>query len=125
METFWDFFRLIVVSFVFIAYLIMLFSIITDLIRDRETSGWVKAIWALFLIFLPFLTALAYLIFRGDGMNRRSHEVATRLQEAQNAYIQGVAGTSPAQQIADAKSLLDSGTITEDEFRQLKSRALS
>ncbi|MCW4354146.1 SHOCT domain-containing protein [Hoyosella sp. YIM 151337] len=125
METFWDFFRLIVVSFVFIAYLIMLFSIITDLIRDRETSGWVKAIWALFLIFLPFLTALAYLIFRGDGMNRRSHEVATQLQQAQDAYIKGVAGTSPAQQIADAKVLLDAGTITDEEFQRLKTRALA
>ncbi|RVW00228.1 SHOCT domain-containing protein [Rhodococcus xishaensis] len=125
MDSFWDFLWVILVSFAFIAYLILLFSIITDLFRDHKTSGWVKAIWVVFLIILPFITALIYLIVKGDDMTKRSVRAAREVQDAQDAYIRQVAGgKSGAEQIADAKALLDAGTITQEEFAALKAKAL-
>ncbi|MGA4791523.1 PLDc N-terminal domain-containing protein [Nocardia sp. AB354] len=121
----WDVFWLIIMSFAFAAYLILLFWIFTDLFRDRGTSGWVKAVWVVFLFVLPLLTSLVYLIVRGGGMAQRSARPAKEAEEAQNAYIKEVAGTNSATQIADAKRLLDEGTITAQEFEQLKSRALA
>lgn len=121
----WDVFWLIIMSFAFAAYLILLFWIFTDLFRDRGTSGWVKAVWVVFMFVLPLLTSLVYLIVRGGGMAQRSARAAKETEEAQNAYIKEVAGTNTATQIADAKRLLDEGTITAQEFEQLKSRALA
>ncbi|MDH6282431.1 putative PurR-regulated permease PerM [Rhodococcus sp. LBL1] len=125
MDSFWDFLWVILVSFAFIAYLMLLFSIITDLFRDHKSSGWVKAIWVVFLIILPFITALIYLIVKGDDMTKRSVRAAQQMQDAQDSYIRQVAGKSSADQIADAKALLDAGTITQDEFQSLKAKALA
>ncbi|TXH39888.1 MAG: hypothetical protein E6Q90_15380 [Actinobacteria bacterium] len=112
--------------FCFVAYLFILFFILTDLFRDHKLSGWWKAVWILFLIFLPFITALAYLIFRGKGMGERAQQAQADAIAAQNAYIKQVAGTStPADQISGAKALLDSGAITQEEFDKIKSQALS
>ena len=121
----WDVFWLIIMSFAFVAYLILLFTIITDLFRDQNTSGWVKAIWVVFLFVLPLITSLVYLIVRGGGMAHRSAGAAQQARDAQDAYIKQVAGTSSAAQIADAKQLLDNGTITAEEFERLKHKALS
>lgn len=121
----WNFFWLIVEFFLFLAYIVVLFHIIGDLFRDQELAGMKKALWILGLLLIPFLTALAYLIVRGDGMAVRQHAVATRIVEQQEAYLREVAGTGPAQEIAAAKSLLDSGAITQDEFAQLKAKAMS
>lgn len=125
MDSFWDFLWVILVSFAFVAYLMLLFSIITDLFRDHKTSGWVKAIWVVFLIVLPFITALVYLIVKGDDMTKRSIRAAKDMQSAQDAYIRQVAGKSGPEQIADAKALLDAGTITPEEFESLKAKALA
>ena len=125
MEGFWEFFWFIFVCFAFAAYLTVLFSIITDLFRDHETSGWVKAIWIFFLFIIPFLSALIYLIVRSDGMAKRSMAAAQHVKHAQDSYIRDVAGQSPAQQIADAKALLDSGTITDAEFQAIKAKTLA
>ncbi|MBM7458509.1 PLDc N-terminal domain-containing protein [Rhodococcus coprophilus] len=122
---FWDIIWFIVVSFAFIAYLIMLWMIISDLFRNREQSGWVKAIWIVFLFVFPLLTGLVYLVIHGRGMAERSAREAAQIKSAQDNYIREVAGKSPAEHIADAKALLDAGTITEDEFQVLKSQALS
>jgi hypothetical protein len=114
--------------FVFFAYLMVLFSIIGDLFRDSELNGWVKAIWIIFLIFVPFLTALIYLIARGNGMTKRSIAQATEMRKAQDEYIRATAGsggTSSVDDIAKAKALLDSGTITKAEFDGLKAKALA
>lgn len=111
--------------FVFFAYIFALFSIITDLFRDHTLNGWWKAVWIFFLIFFPVITALVYLIARGSGMSRRAVAAANEYKTAQDEYIKSVAGTSPADQIAQAKSLLDSGTITQAEFDTLKTHALS
>lgn len=124
-DSFWDFLWLILITFAFVAYLMLLFAIIGDLFRDHKLSGWWKAVWVFFLIFLPFITALVYLIARGDGMSQRSLAAAQQLKSEQDAYIKDVAGKSPADQIADAKALLDAGTITDAEFASLKAKALS
>ena len=128
--SFWDVLWLIFVSFAFVAYLMLLFWILSDLFRDRETSGWIKAVWIIFLIFLPLLTSLVYLIARGRGMSERSVAEAQRMQDAQEKYIRDVAGAggstaTPAAQIAEAQKLLDSGAISQEEFQQLKAKALA
>ena len=122
---FWDFFWLLVWSFFFIAYLMVLFQIIADLFRDRELSGWWKAVWIIFLIFLPILTSLVYLIARGRGMSERQAAAVAQAKHDTDTYIRQVAGASPAEQITHAKALLDSGAITPDEFAQLKAKALA
>ncbi|HET8993674.1 MAG TPA: SHOCT domain-containing protein [Rhodococcus sp. (in: high G+C Gram-positive bacteria)] len=122
---FWDIIWYIIVCFAFIAYLIMLWMIISDLFRNRDQSGWIKAVWIVFLFIIPWLTALVYLIVHGDGMAKRSAREAAEFKSAQDNYIREVAGKSPAEHIAEAKALLDAGTITEDEFESLKSKALA
>ncbi|MFE3446093.1 PLDc N-terminal domain-containing protein [Nocardia sp. NPDC059180] len=121
----WDVFWLIIMSFAFVAYLILLFTIITDLFRDRQTSGWAKAIWVVFLFILPLITSLVYLIVRGNSMAERANAEADRVQAATDTYIKQTAGTNSAAQIADAKQLLDDGTISPDEFDRLKAKALA
>ncbi len=111
-------------AFIFVSYLFALFAIIGDLFRDDKLSGWWKAIWIIFLIFLPLLTALVYLIARGKGMGERSAAQAQQYRAAQDQYIKQVAGSSPTEEIAKAKELLDSGTITQAEFDALKAKAL-
>jgi hypothetical protein len=124
-DTFWHFLWSTVVIFAFIAYLMILFNILVDLFwRDHKTSGWVKAIWVIFLILVPYLTALAYLIVRGTGMAERAREQAMQAKKETDDYIKTAAGRSPAQEIADAKALLDGGTISQGEFDALKAKAL-
>ena len=130
MENFWSIIWIVVWSFLFIAYLMIFFRIITDLFSDHEVSGWVKAIWIIALIFVPFLTALIYLIFRGKGMAERQMGRMREMQSQQAAYIRDVAAQSggsksAADSIADAKALLDNGTITAAEFDKLKAKALA
>lgn len=122
---FWNFVWLIIISFAFICYLMVLWTVLADLFRDHKTSGWVKAIWIVLLFFIPLVTSLVYLIVRGQGMAERSREQAANVKAAQDSYIRDVAGKSPADQIADAKALLDSGVIDENEFQALKSKALA
>jgi hypothetical protein len=123
--SFWDVVWFIFISFAFVAYLMVLFSILSDLFRDRETSGWVKAVWIVALIFLPLLTSLIYLIARGSGMAERSWKSAEAVRQQQDAYIREVAGkSSPVDQIAQARAMLDSGAITQTEFDALKAKAL-
>ena len=126
MNSFWDWYWLLVWTFFFVCYLMVLFQIIIDLFRDRDLSGWWKALWIIFLIIFPFLAAIIYLIARGLGMGERQAGEMRRAQAASDQYIQSVAGRSnPAEQIASAKSLLDSGAITQDEFDKLKAKALA
>jgi Phospholipase_D-nuclease N-terminal len=125
-DSFWDFIWYTLVIFAFFAYLMVLFHILVDLFSyDKKTSGWVKAIWVICLIVFPFITALVYLIARGRGMADRSLEAATDAKRATDAYIRETAGRSAAQDIADAKALLESGTITQQEFEAIKGKALS
>jgi hypothetical protein len=125
MSNFWDLMWLILSTFVFVAYLLILFQIVGDLFRDSELGGGSKALWLICLIFLPMLTALVYVIVRGNGMANRQRAAMQRSKAEAEDYIRQVAGKSPAEQIADAKALLDAGTINQDEFSKLKAKALS
>lgn len=123
-STIWDVIWWFLTAFVFIAYLFALISIIGDLFRDRKLNGLLKAVWLLFLVFVPFLTALVYLVFRGRGMGERATEQAQQSRTVADDYIRSVAGSAgPATEIAQAKELLDSGAITAEEFASLKDAA--
>lgn len=117
---FWTLFWL----FALVAYLFALFGVITDLFRDQELAGGWKAVWLLFLFFLPFLTALTYLIVRGRGMAERSRMAAVRQREVVDAYIRDVAGGT-AGELAKAKELVDAGALTPEEFDRLKAKVLA
>jgi hypothetical protein len=114
--------------FLFFAYIWILITILMDLFRDHELSGWAKAVWIIALLFVPLITMLVYLIVRGGGMAERAMKQAQRQQQAMNEYIRQTAasaGATPADQIAQAQKLLDAGTISQDEFNALKAKALS
>jgi hypothetical protein len=111
-------------SYVFIAYLMILVSIVADLFRDHELNGGFKALWIIFLVFVPFVTALVYLIARGRGMSERAAARAQQGRAAADDYIRAAAGSSPADDITKAKALFDSGAITQAEFDSLKQRAI-
>jgi hypothetical protein len=123
---FWDFFWLLIWSFLFVMFLMVLFQIFGDLFRDPDLSGWAKAAWVIGLIVFPFLVILIYLIARGKGMAERQAIAMRAARQSTDEYIQSVAGSSaPAEQIASAKALLDAGTITQAEFDRLKAKALT
>lgn len=111
--------------FFMLMYLMMLFSVITDLFRNKKMSGAMKAVWVLFLLILPLLSLLVYLIANGKEMSERSMAQHAAAEADVRQYIRQTAGTSPADDIAQAKSLLDTGAIDQAEFDILKAKALS
>ena len=122
----WEFFWFFLWTYFFVAYLVVLFRIIGDLFRDRELSGGMKAVWFIGLLVVPFLSAVIYLITRGDGMARRQMQAARQAQGEADQYVRSVAGrANPAEQIASAKGLLDAGTVTQAEFERFKAKALA
>jgi ABC-type multidrug transport system fused ATPase/permease subunit len=113
--------------FLFVIWFYLLLMIFSDLFRDHEMSGGLKAVWVIVLVVLPYLGILIYLIARGHGMGQRAVAEQARMQEQMNERIRSVAGSSggtAADQIAQAKSLLDSGAISQAEFDSLKAKAL-
>ena len=125
MSTFWDSFWLIAEAFIFLAYLFVLFFIFSDLFRNSEMRGFVKALWILGLILPIPLVALIYILWHGPGMAQRQRQAMERVKSDNDSYIRQIAGKSPADQISVAKALLDAGTINVDEFAQLKAKALA
>ena len=113
--------------FIFFAWFMCLFWIFGDLFRSRDLSGGAKTLWALFIIIVPFVGILVYLIVRGHSMTERSLEQQREMQAAQAEYIKSVAGSgaTSTEQIASAKQLLDSGAISQQEFDRLKAKALA
>jgi len=125
MSNFWDVVWLMISTFFFVAYLIIMFQIVVDLFRDQELGGGSKVLWMIGLIFVPVLTAIIYIIARGSGMATRQRASLQRAKSDTDAYIKDVAGRSPAAEIAEAKALFDAGTINQAEFDKLKAKALS
>lgn len=112
--------------FILFMFIFVWVMVIFDLFSDHTMSGWGKAIWVVFLIIFPPITTLVYLIARGGSMAERRQKQVQAAEQAQKAYIQSAVGsTSPADQIASAKALLDAGTINQSEFEDLKAKALS
>jgi hypothetical protein len=115
-----------IIFFAWVIWIWMVFTILADVFRRRDISGWGKAAWAVFLIVLPFLGALCYLIAQHDGMAERSAQAAQSQKAQFDDYVRSVnPGGGAASEIDKAKSLLDSGAITPDEFATLKARALA
>ncbi|MET0974427.1 MAG: SHOCT domain-containing protein [Leifsonia sp.] len=127
--TIWDFFVWFFWLYIAIACIWIFITVFIDIFRDPELNGWAKALWVIFLVFLPFLAAFIYLIARGRSMSERAAAAAAKSQAATNDYIRSVASTSgsdsAASQIESAKRLLDSGAITQPEYDALKAKALA
>lgn len=110
--------------FLLFAWLWILISIVADLFRDPDISGWGKAFWVLFLIALPFLGVLLYLIARGSGMRDRALAEQAAAQEQMDAYIREKAGSSPADELSKLNDLKERGAISQEEFDRAKSKLL-
>jgi Short C-terminal domain/Phospholipase_D-nuclease N-terminal len=112
--------------FLFAAWLMILFTIIADLFRDHQLSGWAKAAWVLFLIFVPFLAALIYLIVRGDGMRERSIKEQQDVQKQLDTYVRETAsGGSAADELAKLAKLHDDGKLTDQQFEEAKAKVIT
>jgi hypothetical protein len=113
--------------FLFIAWIWVLFTIITDLFRSRDLGGWGKALWVIFIIFLPLLGSLVYLIARGGKMAERSADAAAERERQTREYIRSVSGnaSSTADEIDKLAQLRAAGTLTEEEFQAQKAKLLT
>ena len=114
---------------VMVAYFFVLFRIIMDIFRDRSMGGFAKALWLIALLFIPLVTALIYVIARGKGMAQRDVEAMEEYRAAQVEYTKDLMKdaakpATAADQIAQAKALLDSGAISQEEFEKLKAKAI-
>ena len=121
---FLEFLWAMIVFFAWIAWIWIAITCFIDIFRRHDIGGGHKAAWVVFIILLPFLGVLVYLIAQHDGMRERSVKQAQEQQAAFDKYVKDTAGGSAAE-IAKAKELLDAGTITQEEFESIKVRALS
>jgi len=108
--------------FLLVVWFWILIAILGDLFRDHELSGWWKAVWVLFLIFVPFLTALIYLIVRGQGMRERSVKAQADAQRHFASYVRETAGSSPVDELHKLSELKDKGAISDAEFERMKAK---
>jgi hypothetical protein len=123
--TFGELLLVVVEIFLFVIWIWILFTIITDLFRDHEMSGWGKAIWLLFLVFIPFLTGLVYLIVRGSGMRDRAIKAQTDAKKHFDEYVREQAATSPADELHKLNDLREKGALSQEEFDQAKTKLLA
>jgi hypothetical protein len=124
--TFGDVMWTMFVFFAWILFFWLLFGVFGDLFSRHDVSGWAKAGWTVFVIILPFLGIFVYLISQGKGMGERAQQRAQAQQTQMDDYVRSVASSSsPTEEIAKGKQLLESGAITQAEFDQLKARALA
>ena len=121
---FLEFLWAMIVFFAWVAWIWIVITVFIDLFRRHDIGGWGKAGWVVFVIVIPFLGVLVYLIAQHDGMRERTLEQAKSQQAAMDQYVRDTAGGS-ASEIAKAKELLDSGAITQAEFDSIKAKALS
>ncbi len=123
LEVFWT----MLIFFGFVVWLWILFTVFVDIFRRHDTSGWIKVLWIVFIVILPYLGAFVYLIAEHKGMSERALAQQKEAKAQFDQYVQDAAGSSgdPTAQIAKAKQLLDSGAITQAEFDQVKQKALA
>ncbi len=111
--------------FLWILWIFLLVRIISDVFRSHDLGGWAKAGWSLFVIILPFLGALTYIIVRGGSMHDRELQQYQRADEARRAYIRQTAGTGPSDELTKLAALRDQGVLTPEEFAAQKAKLLS
>jgi len=121
LEVFWT----MLIFFGFVVWLWILFAVIADLFRRHDASGWVKVGWIAFIVVLPYFGVFVYLIAQHKGMTERTVERQQAIQTETAEYVRSVAGNGAAGEIANAKGLLDQGTISQAEFDQIKAKALA
>jgi len=124
MDVLWS----MIIFFAWVAWIWILIVILTDVFRRHDIGGWTKALWTIFLVVIPFLGVLVYLIAQHDGMTERQQKDVQAQQAQFDSYVRQAAGTGgggPASEIAKAKELLDSGAITQSEFDTLKAKAVA
>ena len=117
-----------IIFFAWVAWIWILIVILTDVFRRHDIGGWTKAVWTIFLVVIPFLGVLVYLVAQHDGMAERQQKDVQAQQDQFDSYVRQAAGTGgggPASEIAKAKELLDSGAITQSEFDTLKAKAVA
>ena len=114
------------IFFAWIIWFWLLITVFADIFRRRDTSGFAKVLWIIFVIVLPFLGVFIYMIANHEGMTERSVKQAQAQQAQMDDYVRNVAGSGgAAAEIEKAKGLLDSGAITQAEFDSIKAKALS
>ncbi len=123
--TFGELLLVVVEIFLFVVWIWILFTIITDLFRDHEMSGWAKALWILFLVFIPFLTGLVYLIVRGSGMRDRAIKAQTDAKKHFDEYVREQAHASPADELHKLNELREKGALSQEEFDAAKAKLLA
>ena len=111
--------------FLFVFWIFILIQIVVDIFRSHDMGGWAKALWLIFILILPVLGVLVYLIARGGKMQQHQVEAAKEQQQAFNSYVQQAAGTSTADQLATLATLKESGALTDAEFEAQKAKLLS
>ncbi len=116
---------LVLEIFFFVIWIWILITILMDLFRDHALSGWWKAVWVLFLVFIPFLTALVYLIARGGGMRERTIKAQAEAKQHMDAYIREQAHSSPADELHKLNDLKEKGAISSEEFDKAKAKLLA
>lgn len=122
LEVFWT----MLIFFAFVIWIWILITVLIDIFRRHDSSGFAKVLWIIFIIVLPYLGVFIYLIVEHKGMAERSIKQQQAVQRQMDDYVKSVAGsTDPAEQIAKAKQLLDAGTINQGEFEQIKQQALA
>ena len=120
----WEAIWLVFVIFVFIVALMAIFSIVIDIFRDRELSGWAKAAWLVALVFFTLFTAIVYVIARGRGMAERSMKEQVQAKQDFDEYVRDVAGGGAASELERAASLHNEGKISDEEYATLKAKIL-
>src|SRR6056297_2181193 len=120
-DIFWSIFWL----FLMLAWIWVVISVLADVFRSRDLRGISKALWVLFIILIPWLGVLAYIIVRGDRMEANQLETAKRWEDAQRDYIRNMAGISPAAELEKLAALKEQGVLTEEEFTNQKARVLN
>lgn len=112
--------------FFFVVWIWILITILSDLFRDHELSGWAKAAWVLFLVVIPFLTALIYLIARGEGMRDRTIKAQADAKKHFDEYVREQAhASSPADELHKLAELKDKGALSQEEFDRAKAKLLA
>jgi hypothetical protein len=113
-----------IIFFFWVIWIWIVVTVLIDVFRRHDIGGFAKALWVIFVVILPWLGVLIYLIVEHDGMRERSMKQAQAQKDALDDYVREAAGGS-ADEIAKAKQLLDQGAITQEEFDALKAKALS
>lgn len=122
--TFGDLLLTVFEIFLFVVWVWILFTIISDIFRNHEMSGWLKGVWIILLIFIPWLTALIYLIVYGSDMRERALRAQAEAKHAADDYIRTAAHTSPADELHKLHELVEKGALTEAEYERAKAKLL-